>query len=137
VASGCFTSFIWSDKNNTISWIFNSLKNNQEINLISDIWRNPTHVYDITDFILRAIDNKIYGIYNIVSNELLTPYEIGMAICNVFNFNDKLINVINCKDMHYKAFRPTKTNLINTKARFYNWNPTSFYDSLKTTFILT
>lgn len=78
---------------------------NDELNIVSDQWGNPTSAHDLAIVILEAIKNPVFGIYH-YSNEGITSWAIfAEAIMKYSNLSCK-INHITSRDYPTDANRP-------------------------------
>ncbi len=119
-------------RSNIVLWVKKSLEDKKEITIVKDQFRMPTHVADLAQACVLAIDKKAIGVFNISSNTLLSIYEIAQQIADVFKLDKSLIKPIVTTDLNQKAIRPAKTgfNLSKTKSEL-NFYPKSFLEDLQ------
>ena len=103
-------------KSNFALWMVNNLRNNTPINIVDDMIGNSTMVDDLAFGTLKAIEKDARGIYNITGADIISRYDFAMILCDVFNFNKKLIRKIKTKDLNQPAPRPLNSGLITFKA---------------------
>ncbi len=103
-------------KGDFITWLINNLKKEKKINIIDGQWCNPTYSEDIAWAVLKIIENKNYGIYNIAGSGYYNRYQIALEVAKIFEFDESLITEIPEADLIQKAKRPSKGGLINLKA---------------------
>ena len=65
---------------NIVQLVMNRLKAGQEIRVVSDQWRTPTYVGDVSDGVLRLIEHTTNGIFHICGDECMTIAEIAYQI---------------------------------------------------------
>ncbi len=99
-----------------VKWVYNKLKNNESINIVTDQINNPTYIDDIVKAINKIIDLNIEGLFNIGGNEFLNRFDFTLRIADYFNLNKNLINPILTEQLNQIAKRPLSSGLITTKA---------------------
>ncbi|PIS09418.1 hypothetical protein COT75_01930 [Candidatus Beckwithbacteria bacterium CG10_big_fil_rev_8_21_14_0_10_34_10] len=67
--------------------IIESLRENNELFMFTDQIITPTFIDDITAVILRLITLKPKGIFHCVGSSSLTPYNLGLKICDIFELD--------------------------------------------------
>lgn len=87
-------------------WIFNSLKNNKEINLADDIFFSPISIKSLCKIIEYIILKKIIGIFNIGSNDGLSKFQFGINFAKLLKLNINLIKRVSYKKLKFKTKRP-------------------------------
>lgn len=103
-------------KSDFIHWLIDNLEKQKNLTIIDGQYCNPTYSEDIAWSILKIIEGKMYGIYNISGSGYYNRYEIANLVCEIFEFDKKLVKKIPEKDLVQKAKRPSKGGLINFKA---------------------
>ncbi len=115
-----------------VKWVVNSLRNGQEIRIVSDQINNPTFIDDLVQSISKMIDFDKTGIYNIAGKELMTRYEFVIKIADYFELDTGLISKILTKDLNQPAPRPLKSGLIILKAvTELGYKPTNTTESFR------
>jgi len=104
-------------KTDFINWLIDNLKAGKKLTIIDGQYCNPTYSEDIAWSILKIIEGKVFGVYNISGDGYYNRYEIAQLVCEVFEFDSNLIVKIPEKDLIQKAKRPSKGGLINLKAK--------------------
>ena len=116
--------FIWT--------IIELLETRDSIKLISDQIITPTFIEDIAMGIDFLIEKGTLGIVNLVGNDFLSPYEIGMLLAQEFSLNKAKIGKISMDEFYSgRAQRPFKVRLQNDKLRNLVFEMTDFYEALK------
>jgi dTDP-4-dehydrorhamnose reductase len=112
------------------------LKNKESYSVFDDQVRTATYVEDIASAIKTIIDLKAKGIFHISGNDVLTPYEIACKAADFLKLDKTLIKKITADDLQQAAKRPINTVFNLAKAKnFLHYQPTSFEDGLKKTFV--
>ncbi len=98
-----------------VSWIVNSLNNNQALNLFVDEYRSPIFAQDLTRAILELSETDYRGIINIAGPEVLNRYDLGKKIANYFKLDINLLKPV--KAEHLDVKRPLNSTLDSTLAK--------------------
>ncbi len=115
-----------------VKWVYNSLKANQTIRIVTDQINNPTYVDDIVSAVNKVIEFKKEGIYNIAGKEVLSRYDFTLRIADYFDLDKQLIEPIITKSLNQPAPRPLKSGLITLKAETeLNYKPRSIEETFK------
>mgnify|MGYP000893263740 CR=1 FL=1 len=72
-------------------WVKNSLENKKEIQVVTDQLRMPTYAEDLAEACWLAIEKEAKGVFNVSSNQLMSIYEIALAVADTFGLDKKLI----------------------------------------------
>tara|TARA_B100000900_G_scaffold415766_1_gene447087 strand:- start:1879 stop:3948 length:2070 start_codon:yes stop_codon:yes gene_type:complete len=95
--------------------ILKSLERGKSINLFDDVYYTPISVKTLTEKILRLVEKKAKGVFNICSNERITKYQFGLMIASIFGFDSTLLNPTSIDDMPHLTLRPKDMSLSNHK----------------------
>ena len=118
-------------KKDLIWTLVDLLKNNPQVTLVTDQVITPTFIDDIAQGIDFLIEKDASGIFNLVGNNFLSPYEIGFAIAREFGFPEsKIATTIRAKLYRDRAPRPFKVMLKNDKLRDLGFEITDFFEAL-------
>lgn len=113
-----------------VKWVINSLRDNQEIRVVTDQINNPTYIDDLVQGITKVIENKKQGIFNVAGPEFLSRYDFSKRIAEFFGLNQSLINPIKTEDLKQPAPRPLNSGLVILKAKnVLDYKPHSIYES--------
>ena len=104
-----------NDKPNFFSWVYNSLKANNSINVVTDQVSNPVWLQTFIDTILNVIIYKAVGIYHLGSDDYISRYEFAVLIAKTFSLNQSLINPVDSKSVPFLANRPQNSGLKTEK----------------------
>lgn len=104
-------------KPNFALWLIDKLKNGQPVNIVTDQIGNATIVDDLAFGTLRLLENDRTGLYNIAGEDLISRYDFTLKMCEVFEFDKRLVLSILTKDLNQPAPRPLNSGLITLKAR--------------------
>ena len=104
-------------KNSFSDKIIDQLKNNNQIDLWSNVYFSPLHVENLAFLINFLIRKNINGIFNL-SSQKISKYKLGKLIAAKLNLNQ---NLINKNLLNKKKFvkRPLNMSLSNRKILSY------------------
>ncbi len=119
-------------RSNIVLWVKKSLEEGKTINVVNDQWRTPTLAEDLAMGCYLAATKKAKGIYNISSDEMMTPYDIAIKTADFFGLDKSLIKQTDSTQFKQPAARPPKTGFIIEKAkRELGYLPHSFKEGLQ------
>jgi dTDP-4-dehydrorhamnose reductase len=106
----------WSqNKQNLATMITSELRNNRQVKLINDLQVSPSYTDNVAEMILELALMKISGIFNVANSSIVTRYDFGLLLSEVFELNKSLIKPISSKDFHWNVPRPHKGGLLLDK----------------------
>jgi len=118
-----------------LHWIKNNLEQHKPIKLVSDQQRTPTFVTDICKGIETIITQKITGIYHLAGKDLLSPYQMAIAVANFLNLDAALIENVTSETFAEPVKRSKRSGLKIDKARkLLGYEPVSFEEGIQLTF---
>lgn len=121
-----------NDRSNIVLWVKNSLENNKEIRVVTDQLRMPTYAEDLAEACWLALESRAKGVFNVSSNELMSIYEIALAIADVFSLDKKLIHPVATSALSLPAKRPLSTGFdLNKSISEINLPSHSFVERLQ------
>ena len=124
-------------KGNFFAWIYNNLKKNKSIKVVSDQISNPTYIGEMVQIIFQSIIMNFKGVLNVGSDDYLSRYSFALQIANIFDFNSSLITEVNTPYLYeniksYIAERPLNSSLVVHKMKDeLNFSPKSTNYNLK------
>ena len=89
------TNIIGFRKNNINSffeWILESLQKSNEIYLYTNFFTSPISVKELGNILLKCYNENLVGVYNIGSSEVISKYDFGIKVADVFNLSIDNIN---------------------------------------------
>lgn len=109
---------------NIVQLVMNRLKAGQEIRVVSNQWRTPTYVGDVSNGIELLIENATNGIFHICGNECLTIAEIAFQVADHMKLDRSLIHPATTEEMKEATPRPRFSGMSTEKARtILGYNP--------------
>ena len=122
-------------RHNILTNVADSLRQKKALKIFNDQVRTPTYVEDLVRAIATIIDKKKTGIFHISGEDILTPYQMAIAVADHLQLETTLISPVKEDEFVQPAKRPLKTGFDISKAkRELNYQPTSFAEGLKKTF---
>lgn len=120
-------------RNNIVTWVRQSLRDQKQIKVVTDQWRTPTWVNDLSAGILLMIQHRAPGIFHLSGQDKLSPYEIAMAVASEYGLSQNLIEPVNASTFSQPARRPPITGFDISKARTsLGYAPHGFSEVLRT-----
>lgn len=99
-----------------VKWVVNSLRKEEKIRIVTDQIGNPTYIDDLVNAVIKIIESKKEGIFNIGGREMISRYDFTLRIAKYFGLDEKLIIPILTKELNQPAARPLKSGLVTIKA---------------------
>ncbi len=121
---------------NILQLVANRLKAGEPIQVVSDQWRTPTFVGDVSDGVERLIHHSRNGIYHICGGECLSIAEIAYRVADFLQADRSLIRPVTTQDMNEATSRPRFSGLSIEKARKeLGYFPRSLEQGMKEMFV--
>ena len=102
---------------NIVQLVMNRLKAGQEIRVVSDQWRTPTYVGDVSDGVQRLIAHPTNGIFHICGVECMSIAEIAYQVADYMGLDHSLIHPVTTEEMNETTPRPRFSGMSIDKAR--------------------
>ena len=102
---------------NIVQLVMNRLQAGQEIRVVSDQWRTPTYVGDVSDGVQKLIENPLNGIFHICGSECLTIADVAYQVADYMNLDRSLIHPVTTEEMKEATPRPHFSGMSTEKAR--------------------
>jgi dTDP-4-dehydrorhamnose reductase len=118
-------------RSNVVLWMIDELSKGNQLHIVDDQYRTPTHVDDLASGIERLIDREKTGIYHISGRELVSIYELACMVAEVFDLDASLIEPVS-SDFFDDVKRPSHTGFIIGRAETnLDYDPRSLKDGLR------
>ena len=104
-------------RTNIVLWVRDSLRAGKTIKVVDDQWRTPTLAEDLAQGCWLLAQQAAQGIFNISSDELLTPYAMALRVADYFALDKSLIEKADGSTFSQPARRPARTGFLIDKAR--------------------
>lgn len=122
-------------RSNIITWVKENLEQGKPIKVVSDQVRTPTYVKDLAKGILQVVDQSATGTFHISGKEIMTPYDMALAVAGRFNLDTSLITRVDASTFSQPGKRPLKTGFIIDKAvRELGYAPVGFEEGMRDMF---
>lgn len=127
---------VWEGLRSTfLHWVKNSLEQGKTIKVVSDQIRTPTFVMDICKGIEAIIRLQKEGDFHLAGKDLLSPYDMAVAVASFFNLNAALIENVTSESFKEPVQRAKRSGLKIDKARrLLNYDPVDFAKGVELTF---
>ncbi len=96
------------------------MESNSLYPLFSDQFLTPTFIDSLADFLIFSLEKSLGGIYHLANSDVVTPYDFGQIINDVFEFNYQIEkgSIYSFRQSFPdKAKRPIKGGLITEKIK--------------------
>jgi dTDP-4-dehydrorhamnose reductase len=98
-------------KSTFAEWVLKGLISQTPINLFEDVIFSPLHVIDLSNIILKIINIKVFGLYNVSSATAISKYKFGLIMSDIFNLENHNIIKSSINDKNMIAERPNNMGL--------------------------
>ena len=91
--------------------IINNLKQNRNVHLFTDVFYTPIIIDELVRITNKLIENKKSGIYNVVSNEMLSKYDFGIMLATYLDLPKGLVKKSSLRKREDLVRRPLNMSL--------------------------
>ncbi|MDL2212666.1 SDR family oxidoreductase [Bacteroides sp. OttesenSCG-928-D19] len=120
---------------NILQLVANRLRANEPIRVVSDQWRTPTFVGDISVGVEKLITHTNNGIYHISGKECYSIAEIAFRVADFLELDRSLIHPVSTMEMNEATPRPQFSGLSIGKAqKELNYAPLTLEEGMKEMF---
>lgn len=117
---------------NIVQLVMNRLKAGQEIRVVSDQWRTPTHVKDVSAGVQKLAEKNVNGIFHICGNECLTIADVAFRVADIMQLDRSLIRPVTTEEMQEATPRPQFSGMSIEKAqKLVGYQPRSIEEGIK------
>jgi len=96
-------------------YIFNALKQNQQIRLFKDIFFTPILIEVLANMTMELSEKGAHGIFHITGDDRVSKYDFGVLLAREFGFNSTLISEGFVGEQKDLVSRPKDMSLSNSK----------------------
>jgi len=119
------------NRQNLVTWVYHSLKNQKPINVAQDQYRTPTLAEDLARACSQIARQHKEGIFHIAGRELMSVYQMAHRVAEYFNLDAGLITPVTSAWLNEPARRPPKSGFNLMKAeKMLQYIPHSFQEGL-------
>lgn len=120
---------------NILQLVANRLRAGEPIRVVSDQWRTPTFVGDISQGIMQLIHHSGNGIYHLCGSDCLTIADIAYRVADYLKLDRSLIHPVTTEEMAESTLRPRFSGLSIAKAQQeINYQPHTLDEGIKELF---
>ncbi len=94
-----------SGKRSLVEFFYNNLSVGNVVNGFTDVLFCPLYVQDLSEILWKIMQQRISGLYHVVSSECLSKYGFGMQVARTFGFDESLVKPASWKDAGLKSVR--------------------------------
>lgn len=105
------------DKKSFGEWIVSALKENQELNMFTDIMFSPILVNELAVIMDKCIEKDISGIYHACGTGSISKYDFGILVKEIFGIQTGKIHSSTSDIMKFTAKRSKNMGMSNAKLR--------------------
>ncbi len=111
--------------------VFEKLKNSESVKLFTDQFRTPLELADAANLINLLIKKRVWGkTLNFGGVEKVSRFELGLAVCKVFGFNESLLQPTLLKDAPVK-YKVADVSMDVTELLLLGLHPQKIKEALK------
>lgn len=120
---------------NIVQLIANKLGNGEPVKVVSDQWRTPTYVGDVSQGIIKLIKHPSNGIYHICGAECMSIADIAFRVAGFLKLDHSLIHPVTTAEMNEATPRPHFSGLSIEKAKNeLNYTPHTLEEGMQAMF---
>lgn len=120
---------------NIVQLVANKLRTGETIRVVSDQWRTPTFVGDISEGVKRLISYPKNGIYHLCGSDCVSIAEIAYRVADLLGLDRSLILPVTTEEMNEATPRPRFSGLSIAKAKHeINYTPHTLEEGMKEMF---
>ena len=120
---------------NIVQLVANKLRSGETIRVVSDQWRTPTFVGDISYAVEQLMHHPRNGIYHICGSDCVSIADIAYRVAGILGLDRSLILPVTTEEMQEATPRPRFSGLSIVKAkREINYNPHTLEEGIKEMF---
>jgi len=79
------------ERKNFLRFLYECMENKAEVEIFTDVYNRPTHVSDISAFILDVIEKEITGVIHAASEDYVSRYELSKIFCDAHGYSHDLL----------------------------------------------
>lgn len=120
------------NRNNLVTWVYQSLQKGKPIKVVSDQYRMPTLAEDLAGAIVQLARKEKEGIYHLSGRESMSIEQMAQRVAEYFNLDTSLITPVTSAELDEPARRPAHSGFNLFKAeKDLDYLPHSFEEGLE------
>lgn len=117
---------------NVLQLVADRLRTSTLVHVVSDQWRTPTFVGDVSAGVEKLINHPHSGIYHLSGNDCVSIAEIAFCVADVLRLDRSLIIPVTTAEMKEKTPRPRFSGLSTEKAyREFGYKPLDLEEGIR------
>ncbi len=117
---------------NIVQLVANRLRNGETIRVVSDQWRTPTFVGDISKGVEQLIHHPHNGIFHMCGSDCVSIADIAYRVADILGLDRSLIQPVTTEEMQEATPRPRFSGLDISKAkREIGYRPCSLDEGIR------
>lgn len=100
-------------------WILRGLSQQQELTMFTDVFFTPILIDHLVDSIVRLVEQKGSGIFNVAGADRLSKYDFAIQLADTFGYPTDNIRPTSVSNFDFKAPRPNDMSLSTEKLAQY------------------
>ncbi|MCK0132446.1 SDR family oxidoreductase [Flavobacteriaceae bacterium F08102] len=105
------------EKPTIVLWIKEAVEQGRTLTIVDDQFRMPTYVIDLAKACIEAVEKRIHGVFHVSSSEMMSIYDVAIAVCEAFELDSRSIKRISTAQLNQTAKRPVRTGFDLVKSR--------------------
>lgn len=105
------------NKNSFGEWIYKSLQQGETLHMFTDIDFSPILVNDLTEVIVKLLEQDIHGLFHVCASGSISKYDFGKYMQRVFSLPDGNIQKSVSDHFPFKAKRSKHMGMSNQKVK--------------------
>jgi dTDP-4-dehydrorhamnose reductase len=101
-------------KQNFVTWVINSLKQNKELTVVEDHYNTPTLADNLAEMALEAVQKDLRGLYHASGSQRISRYEFAKQTAKIFNLDQNLVKPIKMSQLTAWIAKRPKDSSLNT-----------------------
>lgn len=78
-------------RKNFLKFLSECVEKEAAVEIFTDVYNRPTHVYDLSAFILDVIEKEITGVIHAASEDYVNRYELSKMFCDAHGYSHDLL----------------------------------------------
>lgn len=124
--------YIPGARRNLVTWPFEVLSREAQVEVVDDQWGNPTYVHDLAQVVMELCRRDFSGVFHMGGATYTTRYELTLHLAHFFGLCESLVKPISTKAMAQRARRPLRSGLQTDALRArLDMSPLGFNEGLE------
>lgn len=98
-------------------WVYQSLQRGEILHMFTDIDFSPILVNDLTEVIVKLLEEDVKGVYHVCASGCISKYDFGKYLQSIFSLKEGWIEKSQSDHFPFKARRSKHMGMSNKKVR--------------------